>query len=65
MNEVNELLNQLKFSGMSNSVEYRITEAIESNLSHQDFLLFLLEDENLYRRNRKCEMLRKRALWRD
>lgn len=61
MNEVSELLSQLKFSGMNNSVEYRITEAIESNLSHQDFLLFLLEDEHLYRRNRKCETLKKRA----
>jgi DNA replication protein DnaC len=61
VNEINELLNQLKFYGMSNSVEYRVTDAIESNLSHQDFLTFLLEDENLYRRNRRCEMLRKRA----
>lgn len=61
MNEISEVLNHLKFFGMSNSVEYRVTEAIESNLSHQDFLLFLLEDERLYRRNRKCETLRKRA----
>jgi DNA replication protein DnaC len=61
VNEISEVLNHLKFIGMSNSVEYRVTEAIESNLSHQDFLLFLLEDERLYRRNRKCETLRKRA----
>jgi DNA replication protein DnaC len=61
VNEISEVLNHLKFFGMSNSVEYRVTEAIESNLSHQDFLLFLLEDERLYRRNRKCETLRKRA----
>lgn len=46
---------------MANSVEYRLTESIKENLSHQDFLLFLLEDEHLYRRNRKCETLRKRA----
>jgi DNA replication protein DnaC len=61
VNEISEVLNHLKFFGMSNSIEYRVTEAIESNLSHQDFLLFLLEDERLYRRNRKCETLRKRA----
>lgn len=65
MNELNDLMNQLKFYGMSNSVEYRMTEAIDSNLSHQDFLTFMLEDENLYRRNRKCEMLRKRARFND
>lgn len=65
MNELNELLNQLKFYGMSNSVEYRMTEAIDSNLSHQDFLTFMLEDENLYRRNRRCETLRKRARFND
>ena len=52
---------QLKFYGIKNSIEYRLTEAIDSNFSHQDFLTFLLEDENLYRRNRRCELLRKRA----
>lgn len=61
MNEVSNLLGKLKFHGMNNSIEYRITEAIESNLSHQDFFTFMLEDEHLYRRNKKCEMLRKRA----
>ena len=39
-------------------------EAEESSLSHEDFLICLLEDEKLYRRNRRCEMLRKRAKFR-
>lgn len=65
MNEAIELLNDLKFFGMKNSLDYRMGEAIESNLSHQDFLTFLLEDENLYRKNRRSELLRKRARFRD
>ena len=31
----------------------------------QDFLTFILEDEHLYRRNRRSEMLRKRAKFKD
>lgn len=65
MNEAIELLNNLKFYGMKESISYRLTEAIEKNLSYQDFLTFVLEDENLYRRNRRSEMLRKRAKFKD
>lgn len=64
MKETVELLNELKFFGMKSSIEYRVTEAIESNLSHQDFLVLLLEDEHLYRKNRRCEALKKRAKFR-
>ncbi len=65
MNEAIGLLNDLKFFGIKESIDYRLTEAIEKNLTHQDFLTFVLEDENLYRRNRKSEMLRKRARFKD
>lgn len=65
MNEATELINNLKLYGIKESVEYRLSEAIEKNLSHQDFLTFVLEDENLYRRNKKFEMLRKRARFKD
>lgn len=65
MKEAMELLNDLKFLGIKNSIEYRVSEAIESNLSHQDFITLLLEDEQLYRKNRRCETLRKRAKFRD
>ncbi len=61
MNETIELLNELKFTGMKESLDYRITEAMQNNLAHTDFLTLLLEDEQLYRRTRRSEMLRKRA----
>ncbi|MFT6630580.1 MAG: DNA replication protein DnaC [Bacteriovoracaceae bacterium] len=61
MNEALSLLNELKFIGMKETLDYRISEAIQNNLAHTDFLALLLEDEQSYRRNRKSEMLRKRA----
>lgn len=65
MNETMELLNELKFFGIKNSLDYRMNEAIQSNLSHQEFLIFLLEDEQLYRKNNRAEMLKKRAKFKD
>lgn len=50
---------------MKEALEYRLGEAIQSNLSHQDFMNYLLEDEHLYRKNKRSEMLRKRARFRD
>tara|TARA_Y100000768_G_scaffold336938_1_gene278837 strand:- start:1695 stop:2447 length:753 start_codon:yes stop_codon:yes gene_type:complete len=61
MNEAINLLSDLKFTGMKESLDYRVTEAMQNNLAHTDFLLLLLEDENLYRKTKKSEMLRKRA----
>ena len=63
--ETETLLNDLQFYGMKQSFSYRLTEVIQSNLSHQQFFTFLLEDEKLYRKNRRCEMLRKRAKFRE
>ena len=63
--QTEEVLNNLKFYGMKESLSYRLTEATQSNLSHQDFLSFILEDEYLYRKNKRSEMLRKRAKFKD
>ena len=63
--QTDELLNNLKFFGIKESLNYRLTEAIQSNVSHQDFLSFILEDEFVYRRNKRSEMLRKRAKFKD
>jgi DNA replication protein DnaC len=55
----------LKLSGMRESVEYRLEEAMEADLAYQDFLCLILEDEKLYRENRKAERLRRRASFND
>jgi DNA replication protein DnaC len=65
MIEAERLLNDLQFFGMKGSFQYRLSEVAQSNLSHQQFFTFLLEDEKLFRQNRRCEMLRKRAKFRD
>lgn len=61
MKEAINLLNELKFIGMKEALEYRINEAMQENLAYSDFLALLLEDEQVYRRTRRSEMLRKRA----
>jgi DNA replication protein DnaC len=65
MIEAETLLNDLQFHGMKQSFQYRLGEVTQSNLSHQQFFTFLLEDEKLYRKNRRSEMLRKRAKFRE
>ena len=62
---VDGLLNELRFYGFKDALNYRLAEAIKSGQSHQDFLLTLLEDEKLYRRNKFSDKLRKRARFRD
>ena len=46
-----DLIGTLKLSGMKESVEYRLEEAIQGNLDYQEFLCLILEDEKLYREN--------------
>ena len=65
MIETEVLLNDLQFFGMKQSLQYRLSEVTQGNLSHQQFFTFLLEDEKLYRQNKRCEMLRKRAKFRE
>ena len=62
---MNELMSELRLFGMRESLDYRISEAAQANLSHQDFLTFLLEDESLHRKNKRSERLRKRARFND
>lgn len=65
MIEAETLLNDLQFHGMKQSLHYRLGEVTQANLSHQQFFTFLLEDEKLYRKNKRSEMLRKRAKFRE
>lgn len=60
-----ELMGELKLSGMREAVGYRMEEAVEGNLDFEEFLCLLLEDEKLYRRNRKSELLRRKAKFND
>lgn len=65
MIEAESLLNDLQFHGMKQSLQYRLGEVTQANLSHQQFFTFLLEDEKLYRKNKRSELLRKRAKFRE
>ena len=64
MQETTELLNDLKFFGIKESLMSRFQEAESASLSYQEFLSHVLEDERLYRGNRRSELLRKRAKFR-
>lgn len=65
MKELNDLINQLKFFGIKEGLEYRLTQAMKDNTSYQDFLTLLFEDERLYRENCRSSKLRKRAKFKD
>lgn len=60
-----ELLGELKLTGIKEAIDYRIDEAIKANLGFDEFIILLLEDERLYRKNRKSESLRKKARFND
>lgn len=61
MPEVESFLKQLKLSGITETLLNRNKEAIESKLSHLEFLTLLLQDEVLRRENRKLAQRMKRA----
>ncbi len=65
MKILNELVNHLKFFGIKETLDYRLTEAMKDNISYQDFLTLIFEDERLYRDNHKSDKLRKRAKFKD
>lgn len=65
MIEAQRHLASLRLLGMHESLDYRITHATEAGLSYEDFLIGILEDEVIYRKNKKCERLKKRAKFRD
>lgn len=61
MSELEAALSELKILGMQKSLSYRLEEAMSGNLAYEDFLNLLVEDEQIYRKNRKSERLRKKA----
>lgn len=61
MNQLTELMTELKLTGMKETLEYRLEEASHDGLDYPNFLSLILEDEKIYRKNRKSERLRKRA----
>jgi len=65
MIEIQRHLTNLKLLGMNESLDYRVSHATESGLSYEDFLIGILEDEVIYRKNKKSDRLRKRAKFRD
>jgi DNA replication protein DnaC len=65
MSELENLMNKLKLFGMKESTEYRLSEAMKDNATYHDLLTLLLEDEALYRANKRSNMLRARAKFRD
>ena len=65
MMEVQRHLASLRLLGMHESIDYRVTHATEAGLSYEDFLIGVLEDEIIYRKNKKSDRLKKRAKFRD
>jgi DNA replication protein DnaC len=51
MNTLKTRLRQFKLSGIHNSIEERLNYAKHNNLSHQEFLELLMEDEETNRRD--------------
>lgn len=65
MKNLETSLGDLRLLGMKEALEYRVAEAMKSNLGYRDFINLLLEDEQLYRANRRSESLRKKAAFKD
>jgi DNA replication protein DnaC len=61
MPEINTLLKQLRLSHMAEHLAERNRQAIESKLTYPEFLALLLQDETLYRNNKKLIVRLKRA----
>jgi DNA replication protein DnaC len=53
--------NQLNLFGISKTLDYRLTEIDSENLDFNEALALLLEDETLYRKNKRFERLKKSA----
>lgn len=56
-----DFCNQLKLFGISKTLDYRLTEIDSENLSFTEALALLLEDESLYRKNKRFERLKRSA----
>ena len=58
-------LRQLRLSGLAQSLEVRLQEARGNNLSHEEFLELILQDELNIREQRQIERHKKAACFRD
>jgi DNA replication protein DnaC len=65
MTNLETSLGNLRLLGMKEALECRVAEAMKSSLGYRDFMNLLLEDEHLYRANRRSESLRKKAAFKD
>jgi IstB-like ATP binding protein len=66
MNEaLRKTLKQLRLSGLLESLEIRLQEAIGHGLSHAEFLELIVQDELAVRGNRKLERWFKTAQFRE
>ncbi len=61
MPEINHLFKQLRLPHIAEHLQIRNREAIEKKLSYPEFLACLLQDEILYRDNKKFAARIKRA----
>lgn len=61
MSNCEDLLNELKLDGIKSSLGYRLEEANKSDYEFEELMSLLLEDEKLYRENKRSERLRKKA----
>jgi len=69
MNEMNErllsMLRELRLSGLAENLEVRLQEAAGHQLSHDEFLELILQDEILIRQERQIARRTKAALFRE
>jgi DNA replication protein DnaC len=64
-NGLSKTLKQLRLSGLAQSLEVRLQEATGNNLTHEEFLEIILQDELNIRAQRLIERRRKAACFRD
>lgn len=62
---INKTLRQLRLSGLGGSLEIRLQEARGNNLSHEEFLELILQDELNVREQRLLERRKNMAAFRD
>ena len=62
---LNRTLRQLRLSGLAGSLEVRLQEARGNNLSHEEFLETILQDELNVREQRQIEKRKTGAMFRD
>ena len=62
---IDQALRTLRLSGALQTLDLRLQEAAANNLSHEEFLEILLQDEMLTRKQRKIQRAVKRADFRD